>query len=539
MEYNNSKKTIYTPLIIAIVLVAGIFIGRNLFPPNNGNIDFSSVIKSSYNNKISAILQLIENNYVENISVDTLTEKAIPLILENLDPHTSYLPPKENDEAHESLDGSFDGIGVQFNINNDTVLIVNVISGGPSQKAGILAGDRIVTVNDSLIAGVGITNAGVMKALKGPAGTTVKIGIKRKNIKDLIYFDIVRDKIPLYSVDVSYMLNKNTGYIKISRFAGTTYKEFIEAAEKLKNLGMKKLVLDLRDNGGGYLGEAVNIADEFLPSGKMIVYTKGAHRKQTEYKATNKNKLVDVELAVLINSWTASASEILSGAIQDNDRGIIIGRRSFGKGLVQEEFDFKDRSGVRITVARYYTPAGRCIQKSYKNGYADYYSDIYKRAVDGELLSADSTKFPDSLKYTTPSGKIVYGGGGIMPDYFVPVDTTVLTDYYQKLTSKGLIYKFALNYTDNNRKKLQNFKTAKQINNYLESKDILNEFIKYAEDNGVRKNSYDLKYSKNFINTRLKAYIARNILDNEGFFPIIREIDDDLKKAEQILNNSK
>ena len=539
MEYKNSKKAIYTPIVIALVLVAGMFIGRNLFPQKTENFVFTTSSESSYNDKINAILQLIHNNYVEKISVDSLTEIAIPQILENLDPHTSYLPPKVNDEAHESLDGNFDGIGVQFNIQNDTVMIINTISGGPSEKIGVLAGDRIVTVNDSVIAGIGITNDGVIKLLKGPAGTKVKISVKRKGINDLIAFEIIRDKIPLYSVDVSYMLNKNTGYIKISRFAGTTYDEFMKAADKLRKKGMTKLVMDLRDNGGGYLGEAVNIVDEFIPADKMIVFTKGAYRKQTEYKSTDNNALIDVKLAILINSWTASASEIVSGAIQDNDRGVIVGRRSFGKGLVQEEFDFKDHSGVRITTARYYTPAGRCIQKSYKDGYEQYYADIYKRAYDGELSEADSTKFPDSLKYKTPKGKIVYGGGGIMPDYFVPIDTSAFTSYYREITSKGLIYKFALTYSDEHRKELSTLQTFDKINTFLENKNISEKFFKYADGKNIKKSRHDIRLSEHAVNTRLKAYIARNIIDNQGYFPIIREIDNDLKKAVQILNDDK
>ena len=539
MEYKNSKKAIYTPIIIALVLVAGMFIGRNLFPQKTENFNFTSATEASYNDKINAILQLIHTNYVEKISVDSLTEIAIPQILENLDPHTSYLPPKANDEAHESLDGNFDGIGVQFNIQNDTVMIINTISGGPSEKIGVLAGDRIVTVNDSLIAGIGISNEGVMKLLKGQAGTKVKIGVKRKGINGLIPFEITRDKIPLYSVDVSYMLNENTGYIKISRFAGTTYDEFMKAAAKLRKKGMTKLVMDLRDNGGGYLGEAVNIVDEFLPAGKMIVFTKGAYRKRTDYKSTENHSMIDVKLAILINAWTASASEIVSGAVQDNDRGVIIGRRSFGKGLVQEEFDFKDRSGVRITTARYYTPVGRCIQKSYKDGYEEYYADIYHRAYDGEFSSADSTKFPDSLKYTTPGGKIVYGGGGIMPDYFVAVDTSAYTSYYRALTAKGLIYRFALTFADEHRNELSALKTYDKINTYLEKNNVLKEFVTYAGNNGIKKNQQDLRFSKHVINTRLKAYIARNIFDNKGYYPIIREIDIDLQKAIQILNDNK
>lgn len=539
MEYKNSKKAIYTPVLIALILIVGMFIGRNLFPKQSENLIFSPAEKAGYGDKITAILQLINDNYVEKLSVDSLTEKAIPQILSNLDPHTSYLPPKENDKAHESLDGNFEGIGVQFNIQNDTVLIISTISGGPSEKVGVLAGDRIVTVNDSVIAGTGITNDGVIKKLKGPSGTKVRIGVKRKGIKDLINFEITRDKIPLYSIDVAYMLNKNTGYIKISKFAGTTYDEFMKAASNLKNQGMTKLVMDLRDNGGGYLGEAVKIVDEFLPAGKMIVFTKGAYRKRTEYKSTDNNSLLDIKLAILINSWTASASEIVSGAVQDNDRGIIIGRRSFGKGLVQEEFDFKDRSGVRITTARYYTPVGRCIQKSYKDGYERYYADIYHRAYDGELLTSDSTKFPDSLKYTTPGGKTVFGGGGIMPDYFVPVDTVGLTSYYRTLIAKGLIYRFALTYSDKHRDELAKLKTWDKINAFLKTEDVLNKLIRFAQFEGVKKEKADLKLSGKIIDTRLRAYITRNIIDNKGFYPIIRELDDDLKKAIEILNNSK
>ncbi len=535
-EYNNSKKSIFLPLLIAAVLVAGMFIGRYIFPQNQKQVLFPL---QTNNDKISSILHLIGSNYVDFVSTDSLTEVAIPQILEHLDPHTSYFPPKENDEAHESLQGNFEGIGVQFNIQNDTLLIVNTISGGPSEKIGVLAGDRIIFVNDTLIAGIGIKNEDVMKRLKGKAGTSVKIGVKRAGVKDIINFEIIRDKIPLYSVDAAYMVNDKTGYIKVSKFAETTYDEFMKAAEKLKGQGMTGLVLDLRDNGGGYLSEAVKIADEFLPAGKMIVFTKGAYRKQIEYKSSNYQAMKDIQIVILINSWSASASEIVSGAIQDNDRGIIVGRRSFGKGLVQEEFDFKDRSGIRITTARYFTPVGRSIQKPYKNGYDDYYADIYKRISEGKLISSDSTKFPDSLKYTTPGGKIVYGGGGIMPDYFVPLDTTAFTNYHTKLVSKGLIYKFALNYADKNRKKLTDLESYDKINNFLAKENILALFVDYAAGKGVKANRQELRKSRQIIDTKLRAYIARNIIDNEGFYPIIKEIDDDLKKAVEILNNSK
>ncbi|NPA45124.1 MAG: S41 family peptidase [Chlorobi bacterium] len=534
-ENKNSSKNTFLPIIVAISIVIGIFIGNKILPTGKQGSSHIIINKQS---KISSILRLIENNYVEKVSADSLEEQAIPVILQNLDPHTSYLPPKVNEEAHESLSGNFEGIGVQFNIQNDTILIINTISGGPSEKVGILAGDRIVMINDSLFAGVGITNEDVIKNLKGKKGTKVKLGIKRKGIEKLLTFEVIRDRIPLYSIDVSYMLNDEDGYIKISRFAGTTYGEFMEAVAKLKKQGMTKLVLDLRDNGGGYLDAAVNIIDEFLPKGKMIVYTKGQYREKKEYISTENSLLSDVKLVILINSWSASASEIVSGAIQDNDRGTIVGRRSFGKGLVQEEFDFNDNSGVRITTARYYTPTGRCIQKSYKGGYDEYFSDIYKRAADGEFEHADSTSFPDSLKYYTPKGKVVYGGGGIMPDVFVPVDTTYFTEFYKEVTSKGLIYKFALSYADNHRDELNKFTSAKEISDYLEKKNILTLFIDYAKKEGIKENKKDLQLSKKVIETRLKAFIARNIIDNKGYFPIIREIDDDLMKAKEILDKN-
>ncbi len=532
-NHNSSKIKSYLPVLIAFSIVIGIFIGNKLIPSQQ------SAQQAAFNinkpSKINSILRLLEENYVKKMSVDSIEEVIIPQILKFFDPHTSYFPPKINVEAHESLNGNFEGIGVQFNIQEDTILIINTISGGPSEKIGVLAGDRIVTINDSLFAGIGITNDDVIKNLKGAKGTKVKIGIKRKNIKDLIFFDIIRDKIPLYSVDVSYMLNNKTGYIKISQFAGTTYSEFMEAAAKLKQAGMSRLVLDLRDNGGGYIDAAVNITDEFLPKGKMIVYTKGDFREQVNYKATDNDFLIDTELIILINSWSASASEIVAGAVQDNDRGTIIGRRSFGKGLVQEEFGFSDNSGIRITTAKYYTPLGRSIQKPYKNGFESYYSDIYHRAEDGELVNENNATYTDSVKYLTEKGKVLYGGGGIMPDIFVPIDTVSFTEFFKQITSKGLIYSFALSYSDNNRETLKKLKSAEEINAYLDKINILNQFLKYSEQKGVISNTHDLKLSKKVINTQLKAYIARNIIDNEGYFPIIRTIDDDLQKAVEII----
>jgi carboxyl-terminal processing protease len=532
-KYNNTKRAVYTPLFAVLLVAAGIFIGYN-FIPQKTNF-FNSSINLNRQDKISAIIRLIEENYVDKIPTDSLEELVIPEILQKLDPHSSYFPPKVNLMEHERLEGNFDGIGVQFNIQNDTVLIVLTISGGPSEKVGVLAGDRIITVNDTVIAGVGITNDGVMKLLKGPKNSKVKIGVQRKGVKGLLSFEIKRDKIPLFSIDVSYMVSKDIGYIKISRFAGTTYSEFVDASKKLKEAGMKKLILDLRDNGGGYLNAAVDIADEFLPKGKTIVYTQGAFRDRVDYTSTDNDLLKDVETVVLINAWTASASEIVAGALQDNDRALIIGRRSFGKGLVQEEFGFNDNSAVRITIARYYTPVGRCIQKPYTNGYDAYYEDAF---MTGEVHKdkKDSLPLPDSLKYKTPAGKIVYGGGGITPDIIIPVDTSGYSNFLFELTARGLIYKYALEYTDKYRVQLNKLKTYKEISDYLIKNNVLSSFMTYVSKSGLKYKTEDYLVSKTIIHAQLRANIARNILDNEGFYPIIKEIDDELLKALDVLN---
>ncbi len=535
MKYNNSKKAIYTPIILALVLIAGIMIGHKLIPSKNQNVKRSFYSQSD---KINSMIKLIQENYVDKINTDSIEEMAIPKILEALDPHTVYIPVEDMQSVNETMEGNFDGIGVQFNIQNDTILIINTISGGPSEKLGVLAGDRIIKINDSLFAGVGVTNKEVIKNLKGRKGTKVKIGVKRKGINELIYFEITRDKIPLFSVDVSYMINDKIGYIKISKFSATTYDEFLSAANKLLDKGMTKMILDLRDNGGGYLSAAVNIADEFLSDNKMIVYTDGASRLRNEYKATKRGICENIDVSVLIDTWSASASEILAGAIQDNDRGTIIGRRSFGKGLVQEPFLFPDGSGLRLTISRYYTPTGRCIQKAYKNGVESYFSDFYKRFSSGELRSADSIDFPDSLKYKTLEGKIVYGGGGIMPDIFIPVDTTNYSDYLRKVISKGLIYRFALNYSDKNRNKLSEFKDHKTINNYLNRQNILNDFIIYANKEDVSYKQGAANNSDKFIDIRLKAYIARNIINDAGYYPIMNSIDEIIiKTIEEMSSN--
>ncbi|PID87965.1 MAG: peptidase S41 [Bacteroidia bacterium] len=528
---------IYLIPLGVILLIAGIFIGRKLLP-HRYVVSQKQILLSS-EGKVPLLLDLIQNNYVDKLSADSIEEIALVNILRELDPHSEYLPPQQNQSEHEQLEGSFEGIGIRFNIMEDTVLIINVISGGPSEKAGVLPGDKIVKVNDTLFAGNGITNEKVFRKLKGKKGSTVHLGIKRHGVKELLDFQLKREKIPINSVDVAYMATPEIGYIKISRFGQETYFEFLDAVEKLQTEGMQKLVLDLRDNGGGYLRAAVNIVDEFLPEGELIVYMQGEQREKESFFASENNVLKDLSAVVLINSWSASASEIVAGALQDNDRATIIGRRSFGKGLVQEEFPLSDNSGIRLTVARYYTPSGRCIQKPYNKGVKQYELEVFARSSEGELIHADSTKFADSLKYTTRNGRIVYGGGGIMPDVFVPVDTLYYSPMLDQILKKSLLFKYGLNYADTHRERLKEMSDYQHIESYLDRDGMEHKFKKYITQNGIAFNAKDYKTSRKYILTRLKATIASNILDSEGFYPIIRSVDSDLQKAISVLNNSK
>jgi len=532
MSIQNTKRAIYMPIIFSLVLVAGLLIGLNLNKEGEKNSVF---IYPRTDNKLTNVLNYIEDEYVDTVNKNELVEVAIPEILKQLDPHSVYIPAKELQELNEPLEGNFEGIGVQFNMPNDTVIVIMTISGGPSEKIGILPGDRIVKIEDSLVAGKKIRNTDIVKMLKGPKGTKVKVSIKRKGVPDLIDFEITRDKIPLYSIDIAYIIKNDIGYIKISKFAKTTYKEFRQAIKKLDESGVEKLILDLRGNGGGYLDAATNIANEFLEDGKLIVYTKGKARPKRETLSNSSGICLNKKVIVLIDEWSASASEILAGALQDNDRGTIIGRRSFGKGLVQQQTMFKDGSALRLTIARYYTPTGRSIQKPYENGDDIYYDDLQQRFDNGEFIEKDSIKFNDSLKFYTPKGKVVYGGGGIMPDIFIPYDTTGQSKYYMDVAHKGLIYRYAFAYADNNRDKLSKFTDYKSLENYLDQQNLLKQFIGFAEEKGVEKNTEDIKESKLLITIQLKAYIARNILDNEGFYPIIAKEDVTLQKAIELL----
>lgn len=522
----NLKFSVYIPVLLAVALVVGILIGNKLNRNSGSNFPIASKV-----NKFDAIVDLIQNAYVDSISTDSLIEKTIPQLLKNLDPHTTYIPAKEMVGVEEEMRGNFGGIGVQFSIQNDTVMVVDVISGGPSSKLGIIPGDRIVTVNDTLLVGKGLKNEKVLSKLRGEKGTKVNVGIKRKGFKDLIPFTITRGEIPIYSVDVNYMIDETTGYIKVSRFGEQTYEEFMRGMKELDQQGMKNVIVDLRGNPGGYLNAVIKMVNEFLEKGKLIVYTQGNSQPRKTFQADSRGIYRDKGITVLIDDFSASASEIFAGAIQDNDRGWIVGRRSFGKGLVQEQIPFNDGSAVRLTVARYYTPSGRCIQKPYDKGNDEYYKDIMQRAVHGEFQKVDSIKYADTVKYKTPSGRIVHGGGGVMPDYFVPADTTGYSDYFSKLTQKGLVYQFALDYADSNRKELSAYKTASEFDNYFRNVNVLNLFVAFAEKKGVKPNTADLKISMKIIDHQVKAYIARNIIGEKGFYPIIQNIDNTLLEA--------
>ena len=524
------------PLIFALLIVAGIFIGRYfLTAPNNrsGN----SLFIYPQTDKIETVLSLIKEEYVDTINMEALEEKVIPHIIENLDPHSVYIPAKDLKEVNEELEGNFGGIGVQFSIQDDTILVVAVISGGPSEKVGILPGDRIIKVNDTIIAGVGVTNRDVIHKLRGEMGTKVKVTVKRNNVKDLIDFEITRGEIPITSVDVAYMLNDKTGYIKIDRFAQNTYREVINGLANLKEQKCKNIIIDLRNNSGGLLEIAYQITNEFLHRDELIFYTQGKAQPRREVRANGIGSCQDNKLIVLINEFSASASEIFAGAIQDNDRGLIVGRRSFGKGLVQSQIPLPDGSALRLTVARYYTPSGRCIQKPYKIGDSeDYYRDIMNRYEHGEFFQKDSVVPGDTVKYYTKSGRVVYGGGGIMPDVFVPRDTTEYSAFYYTARATGLIYSFALKYVDKHRDEMKNLKNADEILNYLNKKPVLQEFVKYAKNKKIEVDPKQVEHSKEIIDTELKAYIARNLIDNIGFYPILQKIDNVLQVAIKEMN---
>jgi len=532
MSGKNSRIAVWLPVLLASCLVTGMFIG-NLFKNNTGNQLPLKVF--SRPDKLSSIIDFIENNYVDSVDLDKMTETIIPSLLENLDPHSIYIPPRELKEVNETLRGNFDGIGVQFNMQNDTILVIQTVKGGPSEKAGLLPGDRIISVDDVAVAGVKMLEDSIVNRLRGERNSEVNVGIYRKRTKEKLSFSLKRGTIPLSSIDVGYMAAPGIGYIRINTFSQTTYPEFQDALTKLKRSGCRNLIIDLRGNTGGIMDPAIKITDDFLEKGKLIVYTEGHSRPREEYRATQEESGKELGLAILIDEGSASASEIVAGALQDNDRAWIIGRRSFGKGLVQEQAVLNDGSALRLTTARYYTPTGRSIQKSYSKGLDDYYHDIAQRYKKGEFMVADSIHFNDSLKFTTPEGRTVYGGGGIMPDYFVPYDTSGITPFFLKINSAGLIYRYALTYSDQHRDELSAFNKVEELADYLDSQDILGSFKTQIMTNGYNPTAFEWKESRLIIRTQLKAYIARNFLDNDGFYPIIQAIDNTLNRAIEVL----
>jgi len=511
------------------VLIIGVYIGKFLFQSNpyilisNNSDSFS---------KITELLSYLEYNYVDAIDIDSLQEEVLTKTLESLDPHSSYIPLEDLQGINESMQGNFEGIGVEFQIIKDTITVVSPISGGPSERQGILAGDKIVRVDTMIVAGVGFTNKDVLKTLKGKKGTEVLLFIKRKGVNRLLEFNIVRDRIPITSVDVHYMVDPQIGYVKVNRFSGTTEEEFIKALHTLKKSGMTKLILDLRSNPGGYPSAAIHMADEFLSNDKLIVYTQGNARSRQVYKSTYQGQFQKEPIVVLIDEGSASASEIVAGALQDHDRGFIVGRRSFGKGLVQEQSQLSDGSAFRLTTARYFTPSGRSIQKPYTDNPSTYNNEALDRYESGELYFEDSIKVSDSLKFFTSEGRIVYGGGGIYPDYFVPVDTSGRSEWLYDLLAENMINTFAFDYVEANEKNLDVYKTSYEFQaNFTVGNDLFDELVLAAEKAGVRGVESDIANSKSWVKKRLKSLIARRQWNDEGFYRAINEDDLMIEKA--------
>ncbi len=529
---------VYIPIVLAIVLAFGIMIGHLM-----GNVgQVNSISSSSPTGKLDLILKTIDREYVDTVDVDSITEKMIPLILEELDPHTTYIPAKDLQSVNEELQGNFGGIGVQFRIFDDTVMVMHVIKGGPSQKVGIQDGDRLIAVDDSVIAGVDFKSENVMEVLRGKRGTDVKVTAYRPAEKRNIDFNIERGSIPVESVDVAYMMNDSTAYIKVIRFGQNTYNEFLLALAQLKAQKATAVVVDLRGNTGGYLGAVIGMVNEFLSRGEMIVYTHGKAQARQEFKADGSGSCKDMKIAVLLDEWSASASEIFAGAIQDNDRGLIIGRRSFGKGLVQTQKSFEDGSAMRLTIARYYTPSGRCIQKTYEKGNEDYAEDLWNRYMHGEMDNQDSVSFKNTKSFKTKHGRTVYASGGIMPDVFIPRDTTGMTDFSREVSRKGLIVRFAFFYADKHRKELLKISQeggVQALSDYLKTQCLLPDLLAMAEENGLKVKKGDLKESQSVLEIQMFAFIAQNVMDSKGFYPIIRELDNTILDTEKIMGLSK
>ena len=528
---NHTPRYVNVPLLIAFALVLGIFIGSR----------FASKSTIDLDRKINNILGIVADEYVESVNMDSLVELAIPDIIAQLDPHSVYISAKDYEQANEELNGNFCGIGISFQVMEDTINVIEVISGGPSEKVGIANGDKIISVDGKNFTGEKINPNFVKEQLRGPKNSVVKLGVKRATSAKTLYFTVTRGDIPIKSVDAAYMIDKNTGYVKVNQFGRNTYDEFVAALSVLKNEGAKRYIVDLRGNGGGYMEIAVAMANEFLPKDNLIVSTKGRYKKNdTSVYSDGNGSYQDAEIVVLINEFSASASEIFAGAMQDNDRGLVIGARSFGKGLVQREFKLSDNSAIRLTIARYYTPTGRCIQKDYKLGQAAYERELINRFNNGELDYRDSIKVDKSKMYKTPHGRIVYGGGGIIPDIFVPRDTVGFTSYYYAVVNAGLIQNYVLKYVTAHKAKFKNVKDYKDVIRLLDDNtQLLNDFVNFAAKHDVPARWYYINQSRDLLLNDLKAFVARDLLGQKAFYPIYNRNAKTIEAALKALNKHK
>ncbi len=530
MKNNNTR---FIPFLLAICLIAGIAIGT--FYANHFSGNKLGIINTS-SNKLNALLRIIDDQYVDTVNMGELVEEAMPQILSELDPHSSYIPAKDLEAVNADLKGSFSGIGIQFTIQNDTIHVNSVIQGGPSEKVGLMAGDRIVEVDDSAFVGKIVTNSEAMKRLKGEKGSKVKLGVYRPGEKDLLHFTVIRGNIPVKSIDAAYMINEKVGYIKVNKFGETTYPELLIALAKLNQKNCEGLIVDLRGNTGGYMAAAIQMVNEFLPNNRLIVYTQGRKSPREDYNSNGTGSNQKMPLVVLVDEGSASASEIFAGAIQDNDRGTIVGRRSFGKGLVQQPIEFSDGSAIRLTIARYYTPSGRCIQKPYEKGKeSEYELDLLTRYEHGEFFSADSIKQDETEVYHTRLGRPVYGGGGIMPDIFVPQDTTGMTSYFRMAANRGLIIRYTFDYTDQNRSTLQKYDTPEKMEAYLKGQNLLNKFAAWAEKKGLKRRNNLMMKSHRLFEMSLYGNIIYNMLGMEAYVEYLNESDKTVLKAVEIL----
>ena len=527
--YRNSRRTILFPLLLAAGVVAGLLLGQFL-GSNSLESRMRNVLQglSLPTNKLTYTMALIEREWVDSIPMDTLAERVIPLLVSELDPHSAYIPASEMQRVNEPLEGEFDGIGVVFNMATDTVIVLNVISSGPSDRAGVRAGDRILRINDSLVAGQRIPQERIVRRLRGPRGSKVRLSLGRQGIGEPVEVEVVRDVIPLRSVESAFIIRDDIGFVKLSQFAQTTHSELTDALDTLRRQGMNKLILDLRGNSGGYLDQAIRLANEFLPEGDLIVYTEDRNHEQVREYADGTGRWQELPLAVLIDEQSASASEILAGALQDNDRGTIVGRRSFGKGLVQRQIGYPDGSALRLTTAHYFTPTGRSIQKPYTVGdNASYEDELWNRYEHNEFFTADSIRFADSLRRLTPGGKVVYGGGGIMPDRFIPADTSDVTRYFIEVSGRNILYRYTIEYADRLREALNAVRSVAELRELLDrDTGLVDDFVRYAARHGVKPDYRQIARSRRLMEAQLRAYIGRNTpLEDNGFYANIYPVD--------------